>query len=119
MIYALIPFIFKKSMTFFDSFAFVAKINPIPQLKVLSISIELICPTSLNHKNFSGIKNFSVLISAKKFLGTILSKFSKIPPPVMCAIAEIFFFFIRGKTYFTYIFVGSIKSSPKLRFEDL
>ena len=37
----------------------------------------------------------------------------------MCEIAEILFFFIRGKTYFTYIFVGSIKSSPKLRFEDL
>ena len=70
-------FIFlKKFKTSFEFFTFVAKINPIPQLKVLSISTDLISPTFFNHKNLSGIVNFSVLISAKKFLGIILSKFS-------------------------------------------
>ena len=68
-------------------------------------------------KNFWNCKIFSIN-NTFKFLGTALDKFSKIPPPVMCAIEFINSFLINGNRSFTYIFVGINNSSPTVLLES-
>ena len=54
--------------------------NPIPQLKVLSISSLLILPISANQINFSGEKKFLASIFTWKSSGNARSIFSDKPP---------------------------------------
>ena len=79
--------------------------KPIPQLKVLSISLSEIF-LLFNHLKIFIILIFERSIFKVRFSGTDLNKFSINPPPVICAAEFMRFFFVNFKISSVYIFVG-------------
>ena len=77
--------LFKFFIILLAFFELVIRHIPIPQLNVLSISVELILPMYFNQLKIRLGCIFSPYIIEHNLSGITLGRFSMIPPPVICA----------------------------------